>query len=955
MALLHTTSRKVSPLYTELEADNLRSLDPADGAGLPHRVGQKTLPNISSYHHRKLSREVVVSRGGDPEPASEKGSGSYSPFTGAIYKQVVPGIQKGWNFPTCYQPEAIKSFYSEEPFQDGRGKDDKRCATSWGLDGLSGFEGCVLVSADNTGTQKVSEIHLGPQDIRVHLPALWAVQCPAHLHKTITTSNGTPADAGFPIDNLPGRYPDNEPIEGGIVVPDGDDDAATGVSWIYSKQREVTDDSITTNSILGTLGGLQSDEVLPPRREGAGDHSDMSGATSPGQIVNPAAVTAARQDECRCPSNTSSTSTLSSPATTEDSVTQKVGVIRHTGDFGPASTGGTLVVERSTEDLEWKGHSTTTTRHDNRDGRLHDRVGSSVPRSKDGGTLVPAGETATHKCVRVDGSLAGSTDICEGQPQSKDAYPLKNGQRLSTDLCQPDGRNSLTRPDEDSLRTLGLVPATGNHPVSIALTRHQQPGSGSGIQGDGDVSRVETTHRFVSQDTQFSGALQGRFVCQPSESSTPQIYQLEARPRGNKHGCFPDKLEEPRGICLPSLCTVRQVPPQDKNGAEHGHSGCSHLAEPTMVSHTAGDDGGTSVPPPLVRRHADRSRWATPSTSVPEETKTSRLEDIRRQHTTAGISVETSELLLTGWSKGTNTAYQSGWKRWSGWCARREVNPISCGIQPFLSFITSLFQEGLKYRTINTIRSAVSSTHQPVEGSPIGQHPLVKQLMKGVYNSRPPLPRYTHTWDVNVVLKHIKNLGENKNLSRKILSCKLVVLMAITSANRISELQALDLRFRYYKTNGVLFRLASLTKKRQLGAPLKECFFASFPENEDLCVVQCLKQYETLTESCRKIVPEKAAPLFLSYVKPYSPVTSQRLAHWVKDLLTEAGVDTQMFKAHSTRGATTSAALKRGLHIKDILEMADWSRESTFKKFYCRSSQDNTFVKKVLSNDEQST
>lgn len=64
--------------------------------------------------------------------------------------------------------------------------------------------------------------------------------------------------------------------------------------------------------------------------------------------------------------------------------------------------------------------------------------------------------------------------------------------------------------------------------------------------------------------------------------------------------------------------------------------------------------------------------------------------------------------------------------------------------------------------------------------------------------------------------------GENKNLSRKSLSCKLVVLMAITGANRISELQALDLRFWIFKTNRVLLKLASITKKRQLGAPLKE-------------------------------------------------------------------------------------------------------------------------------------
>ena len=52
-------------------------------------------------------------------------------------------------------------------------------------------------------------------------------------------------------------------------------------------------------------------------------------------------------------------------------------------------------------------------------------------------------------------------------------------------------------------------------------------------------------------------------------------------------------------------------------------------------------------------------------------------------------------------------------------------------------------------------------------------------------------------------------------------------------------------------------------------------------------------------KSQRNIQPDTAAPLFLSYVKPHKPVTSQRIAHWIKDSLKEAGVDTGTFKAHS--------------------------------------------------------
>ena len=52
-------------------------------------------------------------------------------------------------------------------------------------------------------------------------------------------------------------------------------------------------------------------------------------------------------------------------------------------------------------------------------------------------------------------------------------------------------------------------------------------------------------------------------------------------------------------------------------------------------------------------------------------------------------------------------------------------------------FLADLYEQGLQYHTINTIRSAVSMTHNTIGNTPIGQHP---QLMKGIYNSRPPEP-----------------------------------------------------------------------------------------------------------------------------------------------------------------------------------------------------------------------
>ena len=57
-------------------------------------------------------------------------------------------------------------------------------------------------------------------------------------------------------------------------------------------------------------------------------------------------------------------------------------------------------------------------------------------------------------------------------------------------------------------------------------------------------------------------------------------------------------------------------------------------------------------------------------------------------------------------------------------------------------FLAHSFDESLEYGTINTYRSALSGVLPPMEGFPVGQHPLVVRLLKGILNLCPAMPRY---------------------------------------------------------------------------------------------------------------------------------------------------------------------------------------------------------------------
>ena len=485
----------------------------------------------------------------------------------------------------------------------------------------------------------------------------------------------------------------------------------------------------------------------------------------------------------------------------------------------------------------------------------------------------------------------------------------------------------------------------------VTLSAEYLPGS-CNVVADRESLTLQSSAEWKLDRTVFLAVLNQYGPCSVDLFASRLNFQLphyiswRPDPQAMTNGCVFSGLERPPGVCLPSICPNRQMPTEDTTGGVNSGINSPSVAIPVMVSMATGNVGlGTSTSAsPQESSARPVQQGAPPATQG--ATATSRLESVQHACSLSGISERATNIISAGWRWGTNSAYQSGWIKWTGWCSTRGLNPLSCSVQHFLDFLTELFDSGLQHRTINVVRSAVSMIHEEVERIPIGQHPLVTRLMKGVYNLRPPKPRYTYTWDVDMVIQYIAGLGENTNLPAKKLSQKLVLLMALVVASRTSELQALDLRFRVYRPNGVLFRLANITKTQKAGSPPKERFFGAFPDKR-FCVVECLKYYEEMTLKHRDMQAE-VQPLFLSYIKPFKPVTSQRIAHWIKDILSEAGVDTRVFKAHSVRGASVSAAKNKGVRIPDILDMADWSRDTTFRRFYYRTTTSNVYTQSVL-------
>ena len=109
-----------------------------------------------------------------------------------------------------------------------------------------------------------------------------------------------------------------------------------------------------------------------------------------------------------------------------------------------------------------------------------------------------------------------------------------------------------------------------------------------------------------------------------------------------------------------------------------------------------------------------------------------------------------------------------------------------------LDFLVSLHERG-HYTTINIARSALSAIILPTDNVNIGSHPIVSRFMKGIFKNNPPVPRYRTTWNVSPVLSYLSSLPKPNQSNLISLTLKLVMLIALVSAQRGQSLHILDI------------------------------------------------------------------------------------------------------------------------------------------------------------------
>ena len=175
------------------------------------------------------------------------------------------------------------------------------------------------------------------------------------------------------------------------------------------------------------------------------------------------------------------------------------------------------------------------------------------------------------------------------------------------------------------------------------------------------------------------------------------------------------------------------------------------------------------------------------------------------------------------------------WSKWVRWCGEREANPYEWCLNLVLDYLASLFERGYEYKTINSHRSAISACHRKIANSNVGKHPKVSSLLSGIFNERPPKPKYLFVWDVDQVLGYLESLPNNDALSDQLLSLKLTALLFLTSSGRCHEICSLDERYKVMTSTSFKFVFTKVTKSWVKGKPPPSLEFKEFPSMKNIC------------------------------------------------------------------------------------------------------------------------
>lgn len=198
-----------------------------------------------------------------------------------------------------------------------------------------------------------------------------------------------------------------------------------------------------------------------------------------------------------------------------------------------------------------------------------------------------------------------------------------------------------------------------------------------------------------------------------------------------------------------------------------------------VVSHLENPSSSSTGHSSSIQEPFESSRIPRNQPSLAQENEPSYLSTVRQQLQGLGFTTRLIEVITSSWRERTTSQYQTYLHKWLAFCRQQRCENLSPPIPMAVDFLTTLYERGSSYSTINTARSMLSSISQftPIIHSvrTVTSCQVLHERNHGKESwTRPcPLPRHKSIWGVSLVFTHFRGQPLASQLSLKDLTVKL--------------------------------------------------------------------------------------------------------------------------------------------------------------------------------------
>ena len=948
-----SSSRKTKILCASLGKGYKRSRNIILSKGVQNTPFRKTVSKQSAPKTIYEKRAKRTSSSGNRDNVEKRGSSLDRKNSRGIHKQFVPSREEGRRTASCDKSEKSEFFRTLRTFQDGGFTINSSYVEEGRFSMQARSQGRLLLPSSPQGLVPICEISVGRQPLSVHLPLFWVGPSSQDIYQTSESANGNFKEIEYNDHNIHRRHVNYRQDKGRDSDGKRYCDLFSPTFGLPLQPKEVCVYSLSGNRIFRSNNQFSVLDSVSPYGQGIAGaellqrdvqeeyHIDFRINQTFGSVV------------FNHPSNSSSSSAVTQPAKPANSEFEDEKVLSITNFANPHGQGGTPLVDPKPCSFKWQiSDSIPSWSSSNSNGCLPNRLGSSLQRCSDRGNMECRRENSSHQCVRANICETSTPVISQIIQLEIDTF--SDRQQNSPILSPEDGRDSQSSHEQSIQRNLvNIIKQEHNYNRRVS-SQFSQSDSRLGVSSSHGFLRLEALSSHLQKNMFPLWPSNSRSICLSTLPPVSKLSFVEARSILQGSGCNATPLvttTRTQSVCVPSIC-------YDSKGLEQGLEGSSTYNDsdhagvavanlvswvaPTVCDKPANSTSSTQL---TIERESGKA-----SPNRDKQPKISGMENLRKSLVNTGLSKSAASLIASSRRSGSNANYDSAWSKFIGWCDWKQIDPIQCPINFILDYLAELSDKGYAYRTINSHRSAISAYHGEIDGRPVGQHSKVCALVKGVFNQNPPQPRYNFTWDVQTVLRFIKSSwGQSESLTDKELTYKLVMLLALTSASRACTIHCLDLKFMSKFKHFVQFQFGKLHKGWKVNKSSPVVKYYEFKADRDLCVTTTLQVYVDRSEAWRDA---NKTQLLLSFIKPHKEVSRSTISRWIKETLKIAGINTEIFKGHSSRSAASTGAGLAGASTSDILNMGSWSSECTWQKFYNKPilTAEESFQNKLLGN-----